>query len=145
MNNRNKLRPPQPQPSRLEYIPLTGQEDRPPQLTNTFVVTGGTDTLILTFYHISPNTLTRAFGDEEVKWPNVERHGDLVTIRSEPIARVALPFTVAVDMIAEMVESAIGGVPELQSSLASIVTRFAEAMKKAEALSNKPATGPAQG
>jgi hypothetical protein len=129
--------------SRLEYAPPLGQEDRPPLLANNVQITGGSDALVLTFYHISPNTMMRVFGHQPISHgQSIERNGETAIVRSEPIARIALPFTVALDMLAEMVGTAIQGVPDIQSSVENAVERLSEAMKQAEALKGNPKSIP---
>lgn len=131
----HQQKPTQPsEPSRLEYAPPEGHEDRPPFLANNVVVTGSADAVVLTFYHISPNTFSRVFDSKRPLGPHVERHGELAIIRSEPIARVALPFTVAADTILEILSTIVQGVPEIQASLGSVMTRVAEIAQHAEAL-----------
>ncbi|WP_434042709.1 MULTISPECIES: hypothetical protein [Sorangium] len=146
MSNRDKQRQQSRQqeaaPTRLEWAPPPGKEDVPPQLSNTVVISGGTDALVLTFYYHSPNTLSRAAGSVP-KWPHIERAGDLVTVRGEPIARVALPFTVAVDTVVDMVESLVNGAPDVQRSVMGVMERFAAIMQRAESMNiNIPDAAP---
>jgi len=114
----------------LEYAPPKGAQDRAPVLANTVVVTGGTDALVLTFYHVSPGTLVRAFGNESAE--HIERSGNRVTIRSEPIASVVLPFTVALDMIGSMLDTGVGGLTDIVTSVTEVGERFSKLGQQAE-------------
>lgn len=105
----------------------------PPQLSNTVVVSGGTDAVVLTFYYVSSNTVARAFGGLS-NWAHVERHGEVATIRNEPVARIALPFSVTLDVLADMVETLVRGAPDVQESVMGFMQRFTEVMKEAEAI-----------
>ncbi|HZL93673.1 MAG TPA: hypothetical protein VFB99_08515 [Vicinamibacterales bacterium] len=75
----------------------------------------------ITFYYFTDATITRAVGGQPAA--GVERHGETVTVRGEPIARVALPLTVALDMLASIVENVADGIPFLQQSMEQFGTR----------------------
>lgn len=120
----------------IEYTPPKGQEDRPPQFANIFTISGGTDAIVITFYHISPSTMSRVFG-RNPKWDHVERSGDAVTVRSEPIARVALPLSVCIDLVADMFDTIVSGIPEIQGALGGVPARFASVLERVTSLSNQ--------
>jgi len=124
---------------RLEYAPFKGQEDRPPQFANTVVVDGGTDAVVLNFYHISQNTLIRVF-DTSSTWEHVQRDGERVTVRSEPIARIALPFGVALDVVTEVLTTIIEGIPDFQQAGSSFSERVLDVLKAAQSLKTEAVT-----
>lgn len=135
---KNKPNPQSPATTRpaplkgLEYVPPVGQEDRPPLFVNTVVVTGGADAVVLTLYHVSPNTLTRVFRPGVSKWAHVEHGSDVTTVRTEPVARVAIPLTVALDTVIEMFATIIQGIPDIQAAAATMGERIAEIMVQAQ-------------
>ena len=108
----------------MEYVPLEGHEDEPPKLANTVIVSGGTDAVILTFYYVSGNTHIRMVDQTFPRWVHVQRAGDVVTVRGTPIARIALPFGVAVETILDIIETLVGGAQDIADLLGNVPARF---------------------
>lgn len=112
----------------LEIAPPPGQENRPPMVVSHVDVSGGADTLIITFYYVDQSTMRGAVSGEPTT--NVERRGDKAIIRSEPIARVALPVTVALQLFGSAVDTITDGIPELQEVIQELGTKFASALQR---------------
>ncbi|WP_433932781.1 hypothetical protein AB3662_01315 [Sorangium cellulosum] len=106
-----------------------GEEDRPPSVATHVDVSGGMDVVTLTFYHVSDSTVFRAMEGEVVH--NVERKGDKITIRSTPIAKVTIPLSVAMPMLADVVETVVAGVPDIQALMLEVGARVAKTFESA--------------
>jgi hypothetical protein len=140
-------RPPQqnaPQITRFAIAPPLATQDTPPGIATNVVVTGGADVLVIEFFHISSATLARAFeGDQHSLPPNIERRGGAVTVRSEPIARVAVPFTLGCELVARLIETVGAGVPDVQGALVDMGLRASAAMAAVQKIGNIAVPGAA--
>ena len=65
----------------------------------------------LEFFYIAPTRLRAALEGRGVE--GVDRHGERATVRSEPVARVSLPATVAVELLLRIVETGAFGIEDL--------------------------------
>ncbi|WP_155798356.1 hypothetical protein [Sorangium cellulosum] len=101
-----------------------GEEDRPPSVATHVEVSGGMDAVTLTFYHVSDRTILRAMDGETVH--NAERKGDKLTIRSSPIAKITIPLSVTMPMLADIVETVVQGVPDIKELMFEVGARIAK-------------------
>lgn len=114
-----------PPVGRLEFAPPVDTEDRPPSLATHVQVAGGADAFVLTFYHVSDHTMRRVFRPNE-SGGAIERKGDHVTVRTDPIARVAVPLSVALEMFVAMFETAGESVPRIAAAAQQTGPRIQE-------------------
>src|SRR4051812_34589888 len=89
----------------LKYLavkPPVEEEGVQPSVANYVNVSGTTDLMTLEFYYVSDHTYSRAY--RKVPGTGIEREGDRAVIRATPAARVAVPASVAADLVMQMIQ-----------------------------------------
>jgi hypothetical protein len=103
---------------------------QPPPMANNVRIIGGADSMTLHLYFVSPTQFTNMV--EGRPQPGVERHGNIVTIESVPVARVALPISTAVEVAVLIIKNLVEGTPQLQQQLAALGHHIAEIITSAQ-------------
>jgi hypothetical protein len=122
----------QKQPTKITGVllrPPAETADKPPPLASHVRVAGGVDVLTLEFFHVSFEKMTAALDGRSGH--GVEVQANLATIRSEPLARVAIPLNVGLDLLAQMLQTAMESVPELQQQIADVIAATAQSAQNA--------------
>jgi hypothetical protein len=114
MSQKNRPSPEQGEPRYIAVLPPIPFEGRPPPVANHVEVAGSTDMVTLDFFFIADATWSRALRKSPSE--GIERDGERAIIRAEPVARVALPITVAAEMLVSIFRRATDGVPEITSN-----------------------------
>lgn len=113
-------------------------ENTPPALSNYVSVSGATDALILEFFYTSQASRLRALRGEFGGVVEEGLDGEVV-VRSEPVARVALPISAAVEMFLDAFRVAVEEAPDLKD-------RFVRAFEEVqEIIANSPLASQVQG
>lgn len=115
-------------PHRIRFAPPLDREDVPPVIASEVVVRGGADEVTLEFYHVGPTKLRQAVDGIEAA-PGVVRDGEVMVIRTEPIARVALRFTVATEMLMRVIETAIASADDIQFNVGAFAATLEQLIK----------------
>lgn len=102
----------------------------PPPMANDVRVLGGADAMTIHLYYVSPTRLTGAFEGKPLA-PGVTIHQNMLIVESEPVARVALPVTVAARLAALIVKTIAEGAPSMLAKLADVGNMITEATKTA--------------
>jgi hypothetical protein len=126
----------------IRFAPSLEREDAPPPVATQVAVHGGADLLTLEFFHVGDSRLRQALSGQEHP-PVVTREDGVVVVRTEPVARVAVRFTVAAELLLRLVETALESVPELQETATDLGRRLEEIGQRFVALeSHAPPKGP---
>jgi hypothetical protein len=112
-------------PEGLALRPPVEQEDTPPSYANQVRVYGGTDAVIIEFYYMNHAKYFDAMRGV-LTAPNTSRQGNMLQVRTVPVARVAIPLTSAADLITNVMSTVVGGAPTLQRLLSEWGERIAE-------------------
>ncbi|MFO0678349.1 MAG: hypothetical protein U0169_17560 [Polyangiaceae bacterium] len=131
-------------PQFLDLVCPTDSEDRPPVLANFANVHGDGDVLTVDFFYVNPARVERIF-DGQDPGPDAERSGDTVSLRSEPVARVALPLTTVAELVLEMTQTVAESAPHLRDALAEFANRMRGMADAAEGGARLGGTTPALG
>jgi len=107
----------------IEIRPLEGDETRPPPLVTHTRVTGGADALTIEAYYVPPGAIAAAYLHDELT-PAMTIRGNHLVIRAELLARIALPATVANELVTQILEVVLGGAPDLRAAHAEIEARM---------------------
>lgn len=114
----------------IEIRPPVEVERTPPPVATHFWVTGGADALILEFFYIDQAAIANAMLDGELR-EDMELVGTRLRIRQEPIARVALPLNVSMDVVSRLFRFTVQGLPTLTTRLNQIGREMVESGKLA--------------
>ena len=76
-------------------------------------------------------TAVRAAGGEAI--PNMQVEGDALRVKSEPVARVAIPLSAAAILVGLLAEAIDKGLPELNVVLNDLANRVRSAVDAREA------------
>jgi hypothetical protein len=109
-------------PQFLEVLPPEEAEERPPAPANFVNVSGDGALIALDFFYVPPAKLARLVAGETTE--DTQRTDSSVTLRSEPVARVALPLTSAADLAIALIERIDEALPELRESLGQFASRL---------------------
>lgn len=121
---------PEPDPGveTIYITPPSHAEATAPPFANQVRVIGGADAMVLQFYFVSPGQMLKASLGEQI--PNMKRQGNELHVESMPVARVAIPFTVAAALMAALAETTSGGVEMIQEAVSNFVMRTNEIAEK---------------
>lgn len=93
-----------------------------PSFANEVRVIGGADATTIHFYFVSPAriaTVVNGGRDEKITVA-----GNTMTIEAEPVCRVSIPLTTAVNLLAALSETIVGGVPILMNAMENMGQRM---------------------
>lgn len=96
-----------------------------PPMINEVTVTGGIDCATVELFYL-PNG---KWLDASMRGTDAETHYDrnVGVLRMPPVARFALPFSVAAELIAKLIETAADGVEDLKGDTPAILARINDA------------------
>lgn len=129
MSKHPSNRPP-PQIDTIVLRPPKDTEDTPPPFANNVRVIGSADAMTVHLYFVSPTRLVDAL--EKRVSPGLTVRGNVLTIETEPVARVALPVSTATELALSIMTTIAENASEFQGQLGSMVARFAETMAALE-------------
>lgn len=112
-------------------LPPKALEDVPPTLANEVRVIGGADSMTLHFYYVDPIRVELHVAGHSLS-PSIERKNDVLMIRSEPLAKIALPTTVAMDMVLRVMKTLAEGAPQIEAVVSAFQERMAAISSKGE-------------
>lgn len=115
----------------LRILPPAETVDRPPPFATHVRVVGGLDAATLEFFYVAPERLAQALAGTSGQ--GVEVEGPVATVRSEPVARVVVPLTVSLELVAQLVEAGAGGATDLVSLAGELARRATVAVQEANA------------
>lgn len=112
----------------------------PPPLANEVTVAGGIDCVVVEMFYVPQGR----YADALLAGTAVEPHRDprIGILRSPPVARCAISFTTAAELVAKLVEAAADGAGELKSFTPDIVDRINAALLQVS-LASPPSETPA--
>src|SRR5689334_6908907 len=84
----------------------------PPLFANNVRVMGTFDAMVLHLYFVSPTRLLGA--SDGNPQPGVKIDGNIATIEEEPVARVALPISAAMELALLIFKNLVEGGPQLE-------------------------------
>lgn len=132
---------PAERPRGIRFAPTLEGEDTPPPVATEVAVHGGADMLTLEFFHVGPTRIRRAL-EGRADPPALTIEDGIAVVRSEPVARVALRFMVAADLLVRLIETALDSAPDLQEAALDLARRVEDAGRRVQALA--PAVPPGE-
>ncbi len=126
----------QPAPiiERVIVAPPADVEATPPPVANLVTVTGNADMLTVEFFYVHPNRISRmGVSSKKESDAALEPFEAGYTLRSLPVARVALPISIAGQVIVRLMQSVISGMPALVSNFMGMKDEIEQAVAKAVA------------
>jgi hypothetical protein len=103
-------------PAFLDLVVPSESEDRAPITANFVNVYGEGDLFAMDFFYVHPGKVARIFEGAPLGEAGT-RQGDTVLLKSDPVARVAIPLTTATELITELIQRIGTGVPHLRGVL----------------------------